>query len=120
MSAPDVGLVFGALADASRRHVLRTLSSRPNATQQELSAELPITRQAVSKHLATLRAAGLVEFERRGRETHYRLTPEPLEAHPRPELGQSVLLVTETDGPAKFWSPTKWASLADGVAALWI
>ena len=44
--------------------------------------------------------------------------PEPLEAHPRPELGQSVLLVTETDGPAKLWSPTKWASLADGVAAL--
>jgi DNA-binding transcriptional ArsR family regulator len=79
LSVPDVGLVFGALADPSRRHVLRTLSSRPNATQRELSAELPISRQAVSKHLATLRAAGLVEFERRGRETRYRLTPEPLE-----------------------------------------
>lgn len=79
MTSPDVGAVFGALADPSRRHVLMTLSARPDATQHELSAELPITRQAVSKHLATLRHAGLVEAERRGRETHYRLTPEPLE-----------------------------------------
>jgi DNA-binding transcriptional ArsR family regulator len=79
LTSPDVGAVFGALADPSRRHVLMTLSARPDATQHELSAELPITRQAVSKHLATLRHAGLVEAERRGRETHYRLTPEPLE-----------------------------------------
>jgi len=56
-----------------------TLSARPNVSQRELSAELPITRQAVSKHLATLRDAGLVEAERSGRETRYRLTPEPLE-----------------------------------------
>jgi DNA-binding transcriptional ArsR family regulator len=74
----NLGAVFGALADPSRRHVLMTLSARPNASQHELSAELPITRQAVSKHLATLRHAGLVEAERRGRETRYRLTPEPL------------------------------------------
>jgi len=81
LSAPDenLGAVFGALADPSRRHVLKTLSTRPNATQHELSAELPITRQAVSKHLATLCQAGLVEAERRGREVRYRLTPEPLE-----------------------------------------
>jgi DNA-binding transcriptional ArsR family regulator len=37
-----------------------------------------MTRQAVAKHLAALDHAGLVASERRGRETHYRLTPAPL------------------------------------------
>jgi DNA-binding transcriptional ArsR family regulator len=38
---------------------------------------LPISRQAVSKHLSTLAGAGLVDFEVRGREKRYRLTPQP-------------------------------------------
>ena len=38
-----------------------------------------MTRQAVAKHLRALAAAGLVTSERVGRETHYRVTPEPLE-----------------------------------------
>jgi hypothetical protein len=38
--------------------------------------------------------------------------PLPLDAHSRPELGGSVLLVTETDGPSKAWQPQKWAALA--------
>lgn len=50
------------------------LSARGTATATELTGELPMTRQAVSKHLATLADAGLVEGERRGRETRYRLT----------------------------------------------
>jgi DNA-binding transcriptional ArsR family regulator len=70
--------VFGALADPNRRRMLDVLASRETATATELAAELPVTRQAVSKHLATLREAGLVEGERRGRETRYRLRPEPL------------------------------------------
>jgi DNA-binding transcriptional ArsR family regulator len=69
--------VFGALSDPNRRRMLDVLASR-DATATELAAELPVTRQAVSKHLATLRDAGLVEGERRGRETRYRLRPEPL------------------------------------------
>lgn len=40
---------------------------------------MPVTRQAVAKHLAVLADAGLVESERVGRETQYRPTPEPLE-----------------------------------------
>ena len=44
------------------------------ATATELTGELPMTRQAVAKHLATLADAGLVESERQGRETRYRLT----------------------------------------------
>lgn len=72
---PDV---FSALADPTRRYVLETLATRGDATATELAAELPMTRQAVSKHLAALGDVGLVDAERTGRETRYRLTPEPL------------------------------------------
>ncbi|HVW90064.1 MAG TPA: metalloregulator ArsR/SmtB family transcription factor [Gaiellaceae bacterium] len=73
MSDP-LGQVFGALADPSRRQVIGYLSERGTATATELTGELPMTRQAVAKHLATLADAGLVESERLGRETRYRLT----------------------------------------------
>ena len=73
MSDP-LGLVFGALADPNRRQVIGYLSERGTATATELTGELPMTRQAVAKHLATLADAGLVESERLGRETRYRLT----------------------------------------------
>jgi DNA-binding transcriptional ArsR family regulator len=69
-----LGQVFGALADQSRRHVIGYLAEHGTATATELTGELPMTRQAVAKHLATLSDAGLVEAERRGRETRYRLT----------------------------------------------
>jgi DNA-binding transcriptional ArsR family regulator len=69
-----LGQVFGALADPSRRQVIGYLSERGTATATELTGELPMTRQAVAKHLATLADAGLVESERLGRETRYRLT----------------------------------------------
>jgi DNA-binding transcriptional ArsR family regulator len=73
---PDpLGQVFSALADPSRRHVLGYIAERGTATATELTGELPITRQALTKHLVTLAGAGLVESERRGRETRYRLTP---------------------------------------------
>ena len=66
--------MFGALADPSRRQVIGYLSARGTATATELTGELPMTRQAVAKHLATLADAGLVESERQGRETRFRLT----------------------------------------------
>jgi DNA-binding transcriptional ArsR family regulator len=69
-----LGQVFSALADPSRRHVLGYLAENGTATATELTGELPMTRQAVSKHLATLSDAGLVTGERAGRETRYRLT----------------------------------------------
>jgi DNA-binding transcriptional ArsR family regulator len=74
---PEDG-VFSALSDPSRRRLLETLASRESASLTELAAELPVTRQAVSKHLAALGDAGLVEGRRAGRETRYRLTPQPL------------------------------------------
>jgi DNA-binding transcriptional ArsR family regulator len=72
------GPVFDALADPTRRNVVEALAARETATATELAAELPVTRQAVSKHLNALSSAGLVESERRGRETLYRLTPDAL------------------------------------------
>ena len=54
--------------------MLGFLATNGTATATELSDELPITRQAVAKHLGALSDAGLIEGERRGRETRYRLT----------------------------------------------
>jgi DNA-binding transcriptional ArsR family regulator len=73
-----VDRVFAALGDPGRRELVRAISERGSATATELAAELPITRQAVAKQLAGLAEAGLVVAERRGRETRYSLTPEPL------------------------------------------
>jgi DNA-binding transcriptional ArsR family regulator len=72
------GAVFSALADPTRRAMLRSLRAEPSVTASRLAGDLPITRQAVSKHLGALREAGLVESHREGRETRYVLTPEPL------------------------------------------
>jgi DNA-binding transcriptional ArsR family regulator len=77
-AASGVDAVFDALADPTRRLLLEQLSAAPAATATELASRLPITRQAVVKHLAALTAAGLLQRQRSGREVHYRLTPEPL------------------------------------------
>ena len=74
----DVDAVFSALSDERRRAVVELLASRGSATATELSGELPVTRQAVAKHLASLDGAGLVSVTRRGREARYELTPQPL------------------------------------------
>jgi DNA-binding transcriptional ArsR family regulator len=72
------GAVFEALADATRRTVLREVAARGPRTATELAADLPVTRQAVAKHLAVLHHAGLVVPERRGRETRFSATLGPL------------------------------------------
>jgi ArsR family transcriptional regulator, cadmium/lead-responsive transcriptional repressor len=74
----DVGAVFAALADPTRREVVRSLAQRPGLTASHLAGELPMTRQAVAKHLTALSGAGLVQARREGRETRYTLTPAPL------------------------------------------
>lgn len=70
--------VFDALADSTRREVMRRLAERGEATPTALASEMPVTRQAVAKHLQALADAGLVSVERVGREARYRLTPKPL------------------------------------------
>ena len=78
MPGVDVGAVFSALADPTRREVVRSLAERPGLTASHLAGELPMTRQAVAKHLHALSGAGLVTARREGRETRYTLTPAPL------------------------------------------
>jgi DNA-binding transcriptional ArsR family regulator len=70
--------VFAALADPTRLDVLNRLARGGPATATELSSSMPISRQAVAKHLAALDAAGLVERQASGREVRYTFDPEPL------------------------------------------
>ena len=70
----DAGTVLAALADPTRREVLAAVASRAGtATATELALELPITRQAITKHLTVLAEAGLVTSVRDGREARYRV-----------------------------------------------
>jgi DNA-binding transcriptional ArsR family regulator len=75
---PRVGAVFSALSDGTRREVLRSLSEDGPSTSTELAARLPVSRQAVSKHLEVLADAGLVEATVEGRARRFRVTPGPL------------------------------------------
>jgi DNA-binding transcriptional ArsR family regulator len=73
-----IGAVFAALGDPTRRHVVECLAEEGALTATELSARVPVTRQAITKHLSTLAEAGLVSSEAEGREVRYHLTPEPM------------------------------------------
>jgi len=75
----DVDEVLVALADPTRRRLLDTLSAHPQATATMLAAKLPVTRQAIVKHLAVLEQAGLVEARKQGREVQFAVRPERLE-----------------------------------------
>jgi DNA-binding transcriptional ArsR family regulator len=82
-SAKVVDAVLAALADPTRRQLLDRLSARGQATASILAGGLPISRQAVVKHLAVLDAAGLVESRKVGREVRYSVRPEALETTAR-------------------------------------
>lgn len=71
-------LLFAALADPMRRHLLATLAEQGPKTATQLATASPITRQAILKHLTLLAEAGLVTVHQQGREKRYTLTPEPL------------------------------------------
>ena len=70
--------VFAALGDPTRRWIVQQLSSDGPQTATQLAAQLPISRQAVAKHLGALADAGLVEGHRDGRELRYGFDPQPL------------------------------------------
>ena len=70
--------VFKALADASRRELLDRLRADNGQTLGQLCANLDMTRQAVTKHLAVLEEANLVAVVWRGREKLHYLNPVPI------------------------------------------
>jgi DNA-binding transcriptional ArsR family regulator len=72
--------VFTALADPSRREILAALAASGPATATDLATRLPITRQAIAKHLALLAEAGLVSAEPgERRRVRYRLRSAPMQ-----------------------------------------
>jgi DNA-binding transcriptional ArsR family regulator len=88
--------VFVALADPSRRAILAALAAVGPATATDLALRLPITRQAIAKHLALLAEAGLVTAEQgERRRVRYRLHSAPM------QVAQQFLaaLARDWDGP---------------------
>jgi DNA-binding transcriptional ArsR family regulator len=85
--SPDAGdavePVFAALADPTRRAVLRDVAEQGPTTATEVARRLPVTRQAVAKHLAVLQEAGLVAPARAGRENRFSASTAPLAAAER-------------------------------------
>ena len=70
--------VFKALSDPTRRRVLELLRARPMSAS-ELSGHFAVSKPTMSAHFAVLRAANLVESERRGKQMIYRLKLSVLE-----------------------------------------
>jgi DNA-binding transcriptional ArsR family regulator len=73
-----VGQVFHALADATRRDILRR-SVRGDSSVSRLATAYPMSFAAVQKHVAVLERAGLVTKERRGREQLVRTDPDAVQ-----------------------------------------
>ena len=97
---PDVESIteqfFVALADPTRRSILAALASGGPATATDLADQLPITRQAIAKHLALLTDTGLVTAEPgERRRVRYRLRSAPM------QVAQQFLaaLARDWDGP---------------------
>lgn len=78
MSKHQIDMVFSALSDPTRREVIECISEEDGVSASQLATRLPVTRQAVAKHLAALSEAGLVSAERQGKQKLYRLTPGPM------------------------------------------
>ncbi|MFE4955979.1 ArsR/SmtB family transcription factor [Streptomyces sp. NPDC056653] len=78
-----VDSVLGALADPMRRQLLDLLAAQGEVSATTLAERVPVSRQAVVKHLAVLDAAGLVSGRRVGREVRYAVRPAALDATAR-------------------------------------
>ncbi|MEW9552504.1 ArsR/SmtB family transcription factor [Nonomuraea sp. NPDC050783] len=82
-AAEAVDTILAALADPTRRHMLDLIAAQGEATATTLAGQLPVSRQAVVKHLAVLDTAGLVSGVRVGREVRYAVRPAALDAAAR-------------------------------------
>ncbi|QHQ35630.1 ArsR/SmtB family transcription factor [Algicella marina] len=72
--------VFAALGEPTRLALVETLSDGRGRSITALTEGAGMSRQAVTKHLRTLEAAGLVQAAKDGRSTVYALRPEPMDA----------------------------------------
>ncbi len=78
-TAREGDALWAAVGDPTRRQLLDALLVRGEASATALAADLPVTRQAVAKHLAVLDRAGLVEAEKVGREVIYAVRTDQLD-----------------------------------------
>jgi DNA-binding transcriptional ArsR family regulator len=76
--SPTPDLIFKALGDPTRRGLFERLARGGEHTVHALTGPAGVSQPAVSKHLAVLKAAGLVRDRREGRETHYSAEPKAL------------------------------------------
>jgi DNA-binding transcriptional ArsR family regulator len=83
----DTETLVAAVTEPTRRHMLDLLLERGESTATALADGLPISRQAVSKHLAVLTRVGLVEGKKNGREMRYSLKVDRLDRATR-SLGE--------------------------------
>lgn len=77
-NAYQVRDVYGAIADPTRRKLIRLLADKDELPLYEMTPHFDIGRTAVSKHLTILKEADLVTNRKIGRETRYRLNAAPL------------------------------------------
>lgn len=64
-----------AIAEPSRRYLIELLLSKGEASASNLAKDVPISRQAVVKHLAVLKEAGLVKSKKLGKEVRFSVVP---------------------------------------------
>ncbi|MCM6774285.1 metalloregulator ArsR/SmtB family transcription factor [Nocardia sp. CDC159] len=77
VKSSSTDLVFGALANPTRREILDLLLDGEQ-TVQAIADRFDMARPSVSEHLKVLRDCGLVAEEKRGRYRYYRVEPQPL------------------------------------------
>ncbi len=70
--------LWEAIADPTRRKLLDLLVTRGQATATTLTADMPVSRQAISKHLLLLQRVGLIDSRRQGREVRYEVREQRL------------------------------------------
>ena len=78
MPKPEPATIFAALGEPTRIGLIDQLGDGAPRSISTLARDLPISRQALTKHLRVLEAAGLATVERDGRETLYRIDPAGL------------------------------------------
>lgn len=80
MTEPAVEVVFAALGDGTRRAIYEHVVNQGPVTATELTETFPISRQAITKHLDRLAAAGLATSAKHGREMRWQADTAPLSA----------------------------------------
>ena len=103
--APFNEKLWFAIAEPSRRKLIEVLLLKGEATASRLADDVPFSRQAVSKHLAVLKGAGLVKERKTGKEVRFSLLPEGLSVAAQ-ELSRAAMLWDERLQKIKYIAET--------------